>query len=560
VLKKVKNIYITVSRFLFRRRIAVLFCGLIGFLLPMIYGFIVGLPIPRVQDEFSYLLAADTFASGRLTNPTPFLWQCFEAPHVLMIPSYMSKYPPMQGLFLAVGQFFFGHPIFGVWLSCGLAAAAVCWMLQAWTRPKWAFFGTLLMISFIGINSYWAQSFWGGMPAVLGGALFFGGFRRLFNKISTFQTVMITLGGIVLLNTRPFEGVITMIFALVILAISLLKSNKNTFSEKCKKVLLPGVLLSATALTLMGYYNFRVTGNVFNLPYSEHHRQYFAAPLFIFQPKNTPTVGGNIRLRELSDYYTEPRFSKTIINLTGLPDVIYLRPIYSLFSLLIYMPIFFLSFATTIFLYAVLIPMIKGRKWLIFIALTIVVTYACMSFATYWDQFHYSAHLTCCFFLLAIEAFRYFFFLIVKNKNMAHKKLAYGCLILLIIVTTVRLNTTEDGVFRYYGVKQTGEVNLENGVTKLQEIELMTYLRDRLEKTLSLNPDKYLLIVSYDAGYSLDDEIVFNRADLENTQIIWAHDLGDEKNKELMNYYKNRKTLMLKISASQLEIKTLPLN
>ncbi len=98
-------------------------------------------PVPRIHDEFSYALTGETLAHGHVANPSPPLAEFFDTFHELVHPVYASKYFPVQGIFLAIGDKLTGHPAVGVWLSSALACAALVWMLQAWIAPGWALLG-----------------------------------------------------------------------------------------------------------------------------------------------------------------------------------------------------------------------------------------------------------------------------------------------------------------------------------------------------------------------------------------------------------------------------------
>ena len=240
-----------------------------------------GLPLPFVHDEFSYLLQADTFAQGRLSNPTPPASDHFETMHLLVRPTYQSKYPPGQAIFMAMGQVFFGQPIVGVWLSTALAAAALWWAVRAFVPGKWAFLGALIACAHPQVFE-WGEQYWGGNVALLAGALLTGAMGRFSKYPSPKLAAIAGLGAFLLSITRPYEGlVITLLLGL--LTLLFLRKSHIPYRSILKAVA-AFFLVFVPGMLWLGYYNFRVTGHALRLPYMEHQSQYGAAPLFIFQP------------------------------------------------------------------------------------------------------------------------------------------------------------------------------------------------------------------------------------------------------------------------------------
>ncbi len=273
-----------------RKDLSVAVIGLAALLLRLALLPLCPIPLPFVPDDFSFLLSADTFVHGRLTNPTPPMWVHFETIHVSMVPTYMSMYFPAQGLLLASGRVLFGHPWFGLLIMSGIMCAAFCWMLQAWLPPSWALLGGIIAVMRLGLFSYWINTYTGaGSIAALGGALVLGALPRLI-KTSRFRYAVLLAVGIILVGfTRPYEGLLLCLPVAFVL-------GRWVFTAANRPA--PGALIRLSAFPLAiivaaaawsGYYDYRAFGNPFTLPYSVNRAQYAMAPYFVWQsPRPEP--------------------------------------------------------------------------------------------------------------------------------------------------------------------------------------------------------------------------------------------------------------------------------
>lgn len=235
---------------------------------------VAGFPTPFVPDEFSYQFQALTFAEGRMSNPAHPLWQHFEAIHVIPLPTYSSMYMPMQAMFLAAGKLVAGHLWWGVWFSGIAAAMALLWMLRGWFPPVWALAGALLVTARLCIFSYWTTSYWGGFVPLLGGALAAGGYARLIRRGDWTGGVAFGAGGVVLVLSRPFEGLLLLAVLGAAILYEFGKGSRKGQFRLAWRAALPCLVLCCLGAAGMLTYFKAVTGDSLQMPYAVNKSLY----------------------------------------------------------------------------------------------------------------------------------------------------------------------------------------------------------------------------------------------------------------------------------------------
>jgi hypothetical protein len=64
--------------------------------------------------------------------------------------------------------------------------------------------------------------------------------------------------------------------------------------------------------------------------------------------------------------------------------------------------------------------------------------------------------------------------------------------------------------------------------------------RAQIEFRLEQMPGRQLVIVRYSPGHIPFDEWVYNAADIDNSKVVWAREMNEVDNLELIRYYKER--------------------
>ena len=522
-----------------RRWLAVISVGLSVLVLRLAILGLFPVPLPFSTDDFSFMLAGDTFAHGRLSNPTPAMWTHFETIHITMKPTYQSMYFPGQGLILAAGKVVFGNSWIGLLIVSALMCAVLCWMLQAWLPANWALLGGMIAVVRLGVFSYWTNTYHaGGSLAALGGALVLGALPRLMRTARLRYAALMGSGIAILVLTRPYEGLLLCLPVGVVLTNWMWKGKRRpSFGAMARLALVP-FAFGIGAIAWMGYYDYRAFGSPLTPPYTIDRQTYAIAPYYVWQHERPEP---NYRYAEMRAFYRgEVNFYSHIHSLKG------------------FLPYSLIKVGFTFLFYASFLlipPLLMVRRVFLdrrvrFLVVCVLVLAGGMAIEIYLLP-HYVAPFTAAFYAIGLQAMRHLRFWKPEGRPM-------GLALVRLTVVACALMAGVRVIAKplHFGPNPFPASNWNEvwfGPGHFGEE------RAQIEVRLGQLPGGQLAIVRYSSDHNPGNEWVYNCADIDDSKVVWARDAGARDNLELIRYYPNRKVWLVEPDKIPAQVSPYPL-
>ncbi len=472
-------------------------------------------PTPDIYDEFGHLLMADTLRHFRLANPPHALPQFFETFFVLQRPTYSSIYPVGQGLILAIGWTLFGTPWAGVILATAAFCALCYWMLRAWVSPLWALAGGALAVIEFGPLCQWMNGYWGGAVTACAGCLVFGALPRLRARPTRRDAAWLGLGCAIHLLTRPYES----IFLFAAVALYFAPTLRRTAEWRALARVLPiAAAFVAAAAGVTAAQNKAVTGSWATLPYQLSQYQYGVPAGLTFQPDPVPHAP--LTPEQQMDYRMQRSFrgasSETLSSfLLRLEFRVRYYRFFFLPALYLALPLFLVSM----------------RQWnLLWVAMTLALFALGVNFFPAY-QLHYSAACTCLMILAAVAGLR----------KLASARREAARIVLFLSAAHFLF---------WYGAHVFENTSVARAALPFETWDAINHQNPQrrvyVARELAKIPGDLLVFVHYEyPQHPFQDEWVYNAADIDRARIVWARDLGAEEDAKLIQYFPQRKAIVL---------------
>jgi hypothetical protein len=401
---------------------------------------------------------------------------------------------------MALGQLLFGHPWFGVWLSAGLLAAALCWALQGWLPPGWALLG-----AFIGLDlclfSYWMNSFWGSAVAAIGGALVTGAWVRIVRAKQLRYAWLFGIAAVIVILARPFEGLLFIVPALIALGMA----------DRTARVWLPIIITDILGASWLAYDNYRVTGHPLRLPYREYYQQYETVPPFSIIPTSTTP-------RTFRHFVLESRNRETYERARSW-HVLIDRPLDWLTLLRYYYGNLIWLLPVAVFILALW----RSRRTRFALILTAIIGAA--SLIEVWWYPHYGAPFLAALLILLVQSMRY-----LRQWKYHGRE-----------VGRFLVNATPVAIFVLMIASEAEAIAMHRTTDQTQATNAQIVQKENIEQELlKKHPGQHVIFVSYAGLPSPHEEWIYNQAKMDAAWVIWALDLGQTENEKLRHYYAGR--------------------